>query len=81
MYLLAGNMFEVSNLRHTEAGGVVLGYAPAITGIAPMVESWAPHTWISPADAKFRADNISSVGPVQGGTASSIVRKCHPVSL
>ena len=24
MYLLAGNMFEVSNLRHTEAGGVVL---------------------------------------------------------
>lgn len=25
MYLLAGNMFEVSNLRHTEAGGVVLG--------------------------------------------------------
>ena len=25
MYLLVGNMFEVSNLRHTEAGGVVLG--------------------------------------------------------
>ena len=25
MYLLTGNMSEVSNLRHTEAGGVVLG--------------------------------------------------------
>ena len=25
MYLLTRNMFEVSNLRHTEASGVVLG--------------------------------------------------------
>ena len=25
MYLLTRNMFEVSNLRHTEAGEVVLG--------------------------------------------------------
>ena len=30
MYLLAVNMFEVSNLRHTEAGGVVLGYSAGV---------------------------------------------------
>ena len=31
MYLLTGNMFEVSNLRHTEASGVVLGYGTGPT--------------------------------------------------
>ena len=87
MYLLTINMFDVSNLRHTEAGGVVLSglhYYSAVLvhmGIALMVESWTPHTWSSPWDAVFRDDIISFVGPVQGGTASSVLRKRHPVSV